>query len=226
METRFRDRADAGQQLAQQLTVYANRADSLVLALPRGGVPVGYEIARALNLPLDVCLVRKLGEPGNKESAIGAISADGVRVLNHYAIRYLHITKQELKKITDQELEELKRRDQVYRGNRSPVDVYDRIIILVDDGLATGATMRAAITWVRSQQPRQLIVAVPIAAMGAYKQLKPQVDRLVCLSIPHNMYAIGFWYHNFEQVTDEQVCNLLGQATVTNTLTSQPHGPG
>ncbi len=219
MAIRFRDRTDAGQQLAQQLKAYANRADVLVLALPRGGVPIGYEIARALNLPLDICLVRKLGEPGNKESAIGAISADGVRVLNHYALSYLGITKQQLERITDQELQELKRRDQAYRGNRSPVDIYDRTIILVDDGLATGATMRAAVMWVRSQQPRQLIVAVPIAAMGAYKQLKTQVDRLICLSIPNNMFAIGLWYNNFDQVTDEEVCNLLDRSTVANNVT-------
>ncbi len=219
MIIRFRDRTAAGRQLATQLKVYANRADVLVLALPRGGVPVAYEIARALSLPLDICLVRKLGEPGNKESAIGAISADGVRVLNNYAIRYLGVTKQELEDITARELEELQRRDQVYRGGRSPIDVYDRIVILVDDGLATGATMRAAVMWVRSQQPRQLIIAVPIAAMGAYKQLKTEVDRLVCLSIPNNMFAIGLWYNNFDQVTDEQVCTLLDRATVANNVT-------
>ena len=222
MTARFRDRTDAGQQLAQQLKVYANRADGLVLALPRGGVPVAYEIACALNLPLDLCLVRKLGEPGNRESAIGAIAANGVRVLNHYALRYSRITQQELERITERELQELKRRQHVYRGNRPPVEVYDRIVILVDDGLATGATMRAAVMWVRSQQPRQLIIAVPIAAMGAYKQLKTQVDRIVCLSIPHNMYAIGLWYDNFNQTTDEQVCQLLEQATGASHLTSQP----
>ncbi|ESA34193.1 phosphoribosyltransferase [Leptolyngbya sp. Heron Island J] len=221
MTTRFCDRTDAGQQLAQQLNVYANRADVLVLALPRGGVPVAYEIACALNLALDICLVRKLGEPGNRESAVGAIAANGVRVLNHYALRYSGITQQELQKITEGERQELKRRQQVYRGNRPPVNVYDRIVILVDDGLATGATMRAAVMWVRSQQPRQLIIAVPIAAMGAYKQLKTQVDRIVCLSIPRNMYAIGLWYENFNQVTDEQVCTLLEQATGVSHLTSQ-----
>ncbi len=219
MTSRFRDRTDAGQQLAQQLKAYANRADVLVLALPRGGVPVAYEIARALNLTLDICLVRKLGEPGNKESAIGAISADGVRVINNQAIRYLGITKQELDAITNDELQELRRREQVYRGDRSVVTVYDRIVILVDDGLATGATMRAAVMWVRSQQPRQLIVTAPIAAMEAYKQIKPQVDRLICLSVPSHLYAIGLWYNNFEQVTDKQVCTLLNRATVVDNIT-------
>lgn len=219
MSSRFRDRTAAGQQLAQQLTVYANRADGLVLALPRGGVPVAYEIARALNLPLDLCLVRKLGEPNNPESAIGAIALEGIRVLNHQAIRYLGITPQALDAITAHELQELQRRHQLYRGHRSPMRVHDQIVILVDDGLATGATMRAAIMWVRSQQPRQLIIAVPITAMETYKQLKKQVDRLVCLSIPNHLHAIGLWYNNFSQVTDNQVCDLLDRAAVTHRAT-------
>ena len=212
MKTRFRDRTQAGQQLAQQLKVYANRADGVVLALPRGGVPVAYEISQALNLPLDICLVRKLGDPHHQESAIGAIAADGVRVLNNAAVHWLGITKQELEAITAQELKELTRRDQVYRDNRPPAQIYDQVVILVDDGLATGATMRAAVMWVRSQGPKQLIVAVPIASMDAYKQIKAQVDRLVCLSIPNNLYAIGLWYNNFEQVSDHQVCALLENA--------------
>lgn len=210
MTTRFRDRTDAGQQLAQLLAVYANRADGLVLALPRGGVLVGYEIAQALNLSLDICLVRKLGEPNNKESAIGAIAADGVSVLNSEAVRYLGTQK--LRAITAKERHELQRRDQIYRGNHAPVTVYNQIVILVDDGLATGATMQAAVVWVRSQQPKQLIVAVPIASMEAYQRLKTQVDRLVCLFIPSRLYAIGLWYDNFTQITDEQVCQLLSGA--------------
>ncbi|MBT9316317.1 phosphoribosyltransferase [Leptothoe spongobia] len=214
MKTRFCDRTEAGQQLARQLRIYANRADSLVLALPRGGVPVAYEIARALNLPLDICLVRKLGDPNNQECAIGAIAENGTRVLNQGVLGWLGITKQVLDEITDQERQELQRRAQVYRGNLPKLTLYDRIVILVDDGLATGATMRAAVMWVQSQQPRQLIVAVPIASQGAYQQLKVQVDRLVCLHIPHRLYAIGLWYDNFAQVTDDQVRTLLSRPVV------------
>lgn len=209
MNIQFRDRTEAGQQLAQQLKTYANRADSLVLALPRGGVPIAYEIAQALNLPLDLCLVRKLGKPGYEENAIGAIAADGVRVLHYRAIRWLGISQQVLEQITTQEQQELRRRDRVYRGDRPKVAVYDRIVILVDDGLATGATMRAAVMWVRSQQPKLVVIAVPIASKAAYQALKAQVDRLVCLYLPHQLYAIGRWYKNFAQVTDEQVCGLL-----------------
>ena len=216
MKTRFRDRTQAGQQLAQQLNVYANRTDGLVLALPRGGVPIAYEIAHALQLPLDICLVRKLGDPNRKESAIGAIAADGVRVLNNAAVGWLGITPNELKAITDHELQELKRRERVYRGHQPPAKIYDQIVILVDDGLATGATMRAAVMWVRLQRPRQLIVAVPIASRDAYKQIKAQVDRLVCLCIPSNLYAIGIWYNNFDQVSDRQVCDLLGNANAVS----------
>ncbi|MGD1953192.1 MAG: phosphoribosyltransferase [Leptolyngbyaceae cyanobacterium] len=216
MKTRFRDRTQAGQQLAQQLRVYANRADGLVLALPRGGVPVAYEIAHALHLPLDICLVRKLGDPNRKESAIGAIAADGVRVLNNAAVGWLRITPKEMEAITNHELQELRRRDRVYRGNQPSAKIYDQIVILVDDGLATGATMRAAVMWVRLQRPRQLIVAVPIASKDAYKQIKAQVDRLVCLCIPNNLYAIGIWYNNFAQVNDRQVCDLLGNANAVN----------
>ncbi len=219
MNTRFCDRTDAGQQLAQQLKVYANRADVSVLALPRGGVPVAYEISQSLNLPLDICLVRKLGQPGHEETAIGAIAADGVRVLNHLAIQSLRITPQQIERITDRELQELQRRERAYRGNRSPILLYDRIVILVDDGLATGATMRAAVTWLKAQQPRQLIVAVPIASIQAYRELKPNVDRLVCLSVPHNLYAIGLWYDRFDQVTDGQVRELLKRAAAVNHVT-------
>ncbi len=218
MNTRFRDRTEAGQKLALQLQAYANRADVLVLALPRGGVPVAYEIARTLNLTLDLCLVRKLGDPDNKEHAIGAIAANGARVINYDVVRWLGITKQQLEEITAQEQQELQRREQVYRGNRPKVNVYDRIVVLVDDGLATGATMRAAVMGVRSQYPRQLIIAVPIASQNAYQQLKKQVDRLVCLCIPNRLFAIGLWYDNFEQVTDEQVCTLLDRLTVAHNL--------
>ncbi len=207
--TRFRDRTEAGQQLAQQLRIYANRADGLVLALPRGGVPVAYEIARTLNLPLNLCLVRKLGEPGRPESAIGAIAADGVRVLNEKAIHWLGISQHDLDEITAREYRELCRRKQVYHSNLPAASAQDQIVILVDDGLATGASMGAAVMWLRSQHPRQIVVAVPIASQEAYQSLKPHVDRLVCLSMPKPLYAIGLWYDNFDQVSDEEVCELL-----------------
>ncbi|MEL7508421.1 MAG: phosphoribosyltransferase family protein [Cyanobacteria bacterium J06554_1] len=218
MKARFGDRTEAGQRLALQLKIYANRANVVVMALPRGGVPIAYEIAQALNLPLDICLVRKIGEPGHKETAIGAIAADNVRLLNPYAKRYLKIADQTLEEIVAQEQQELWRRERVYRRHCPPLDISDRIVILVDDGLATGATMAAAIMWlnfqVRSQ--KQLIIAVPIASMAAYKQLKKHVDRLVCLFIPKHLYAIGLWYDNFAQVTDEEVCALLSRSRVVN----------
>ena len=213
METRFRDRTAAGRQLTQQLKSYANRANCTVLALPRGGVPIAYEIAHGLNLPLDLCLVRKLGEPGHKENAIGAIALDGIRVLNHSAIRWLGISQQMVEEVTAQELRELHRRDRTYRGDLPRVNICEQTVILVDDGLATGATMQAAVRWVRSQNPQQLIVAVPIASGTAYQEVKTQVDRLICLCIPDRLYAIGQWYDDFSQITDEQVCSLLAAQT-------------
>lgn len=211
MAARFRDRTEAGQQLAQSLKAYANRANGLVLALPRGGVPVAYEIARELNLPLDLCLVRKLGEPGQGENAIGAIAADGIRVLNTWMISWLGISQQTLQAITAREQQELERRDRVYRDHCPRSSIHGRTVILVDDGLATGATMRAAVMWVRSQQPSLLAIAVPVASKSAYRQLKVQADRLVCLYIPSQLYAVGYWYDNFTQVTDKQVCRLLAK---------------
>ncbi|MEM8611225.1 MAG: phosphoribosyltransferase family protein [Cyanobacteria bacterium P01_H01_bin.105] len=220
IKTRFCDRTEAGQQLAQQLKVYANRTDGLVLALPRGGVPIAYEIARTLNLPLDIYLVRKLGEPGNQEHAMGAITADGMQFINQDVVRWLGITQQDLTTVIKQERRELQRRERVYRAHRPQVNVnvYDHIVILVDDGLATGATMQAAVMGVRSLRPKQLIVAVPIASQTAYQQLKIQVDRLVCLHIPNRLYSIGLWYDSFPQVTDDQVSTLLGRKTVFDSL--------
>lgn len=221
METRFRDRTAAGRQLTQQLTSYANRANCIILALPRGGVPIAYEIAQRLNLPLDLCLVRKLGEPGHEENAIGAIALDGICVLNHVAIRWLGLSEQTVADVTAQELQELQRRDRVYRGDRPRVNICEQTVILVDDGLATGATMQAAVRWVRSQNPQQLIVAVPIASNAAYKELKPQVDRLICLYIPNRLYAIGQWYDDFSQIKDEQVCSLLAAQAQSFQTTNQ-----
>ena len=215
MKTKFRDRIQAGQQLAIQLKAYANRADVVVLALPRGGVPVAYEVAKALNLPLDICLVRKLGVPGNKELAMGAIAAGGVRVLNDDVINRLAISDKILRYVADMETWELKRRDRAYRGDRPPPEIYDRTIILVDDGLATGATMRAAIAVLKQQQPKEIVVAVPVAPLSECRALKTEVDRVVCLATPEPFYAIGLWYENFTQTTDQQVRNLLANQLAT-----------
>jgi putative phosphoribosyl transferase len=211
MNARFRDRTEAGKQLATRLKAYTNQTDVLVLGLPRGGVPVAYEVARALNLPLDICLVRKLGVPGHSELAMGAIAAGGVRILNYDIIRGLGISDKMLERVAARELRELQRRDRVYRGDRPQPEIRDRTVILVDDGLATGATIRAAIAVLRSQQPKKIIVAVPVAPISAYQELETEVDEVVCLATPEPFYAIGLWYDNFSQTTDDQVRNLLAR---------------
>ncbi len=211
-EHRFRNRAEAGKLLASQLTQYADRPDVLVLGLPRGGVPVAAEVAIALNAPLDICLVRKLGVPGNKELAMGAISADGVQVLNQDLLDWLRISGQTIAAVGKQELQELQRRDRVYRGDRPLPQIRDRMVIVVDDGLATGATMRAAIGVLKHQQPQRLIVAVPVAPLDTCNQLRSEVDELVCLITPKHFAGIGRWYEDFEQTNDQQVCELLNVA--------------
>jgi putative phosphoribosyl transferase len=208
-ETRFRNRTEAGQLLASQLTQYANRPDVLVLGLPRGGVPVASEVAKALNVPLDICLVRKLGVPGNKELAMGAIAADGVQVLNDELLAWLRISGHTIAEVGERELKELQRRDRVYRGDRPLPQIRDRIVILVDDGLATGSTMLAAIEVVKHQQPQRVIVAVPVAPLDTCDRLRAEVDEIVCLITPNRFYAIGVWYENFTQTTDREVCELL-----------------
>ncbi|EKU96448.1 putative phosphoribosyltransferase [Leptolyngbya sp. PCC 7375] len=211
MKTRFRDRTHAGKKLATQLTAYANRSDVLVLGLPRGGVPVAYEVAKALNIPLDICLVRKLGVPGDKELAMGAIASGGVRVLNYDIISQLAISDKTLEHIAARELRELQRRDRVYRGDRPQPEICDRTILLIDDGLATGATMQAAIKVLQQQHPKGIIVAVPVAPLSRCQALEADVDRIVCLATPEPFYAIGLWYKNFAQTTDEQVRHLLAK---------------
>lgn len=211
MKTRFRDRTQAGQALATQLTTYANRSDTLVLGLPRGGVPVAYEVSQALNLPLDICLVRKLGAPGHKELAMGAIASDGVRVLNYDVLSWLAISDKTLEHVAAHELRELQRRDRVYRGDRPRPQIRDRTVIVVDDGLATGATMKAALEVLRSQQPKKIVVAVPVAPRSACQELATQGIQVVCLATPEPFYAIGLWYENFSQTTDEQVRALLAR---------------
>jgi predicted phosphoribosyltransferase len=209
----FRDRAEAGRVLAEQLAAYADRPDVIVLALPRGGVPVGYEVAQALHAPLDVFLVRKLGVPGHEELAMGAVATGGVRVLNEQVVRALHIPEQVIDAVARWELEELARRERLYRGDRSPPDVRGRTVILVDDGLATGATMLAAVRALRQQQPARIVVAVPIASRDTCELLRDEVDDVICAATPDPFYAVGLWYENFEQLTDEEVRELLARAS-------------
>ncbi|HAZ49630.1 MAG TPA: phosphoribosyl transferase [Cyanobacteria bacterium UBA11371] len=206
---RFRNRTEAGQQLAKKLSLYANRGDVLVLGLPRGGVPVAYEVAVALNLPLDICLVRKLGAPGNKELAMGAIGMGGVMVLNHDVVESLQVSPEAIAKVVELEEKELERRDRAYRGDRPFGDLQGLAIVLVDDGIATGATLRAAIATLRQQQPASIIVAVPVAPLSTYKELKAEVDEVVSLVTPERFYSISVWYDQFEQTTDEEVRHLL-----------------
>lgn len=205
----FHDRADAGQQLATRLKNYAGRPDVLVLALPRGGVPVAFEVARALGAPLDVFLVRKLGVPGQEELAMGAIASGGTYVLNDEVVDGLQIPPRVIRAVADTERRELERRERHYRGDHSPPDVCDRIVILVDDGLATGSTMRAAAAALRRMKPAWLVVAVPVAAAEICDRLRPEVDAVICAATPEPFYAVGMWYHDFSQTTDEEVRALM-----------------
>ncbi|HWQ11283.1 MAG TPA: phosphoribosyltransferase [Roseiflexaceae bacterium] len=208
----FRDRREAGRQLAAMLTAYAHRPDVLVLALPRGGVPVAFEVARALDAPLDVFLVRKLGVPGHEELAMGAIASGGVRVLNEQLVHTLSIPDHVIEAVAAREQQELARRERLYRGERPPPDLRGRTVILVDDGLATGATMYAAVKALRQQLPARIVVAVPIAAPEACAELSEEVDDIVCAATPEPFYAVGLWYADFSQTTDEEVRDLLRRA--------------
>ena len=201
----FVDRRDAGRKLAQRLLHYADRSDAIVLALPRGGVPVAYEVALALHVPLDIFIVRKLGVPGHEELAMGAIASGGIRVLNEDIIRMLHLSEELIDQVAQQELQELQRRERSYRGDRPPLDVHDKTIILVDDGLATGASMRAAVAGLRTRNPRRIVVAVPTAAPEACRAFEQEVDEVVCAMTPEPFLGVGRWYDNFSQTTDEGV---------------------
>lgn len=205
----FRDRTEAGRKLAHRLAAYANYPDAIVLALPRGGVPVAFEIAEALNLPLDIVVVRKLGLPGHEEFAMGAIASGGARFLNQDLIRQLSFSDEIIEHIVAREQRELERRERTYRGQRPVVDVRDRIIIIVDDGLATGSSMRAAIAALRQKGPAKLIVAVPVGAPMTCFELESLADEVICLETPENFSAVGLWYREFSQVTDEEVIDLL-----------------
>ena len=208
-QPQYKDRTDAGQQLAERLDAYRDRKDVLVLGLPRGGVPVAYEVAKALNVPLDVYLVRKLGAPGQEELAMGAIATGGVMLLNHDVIRELGITDEMTRAISMREWQELARREGLYRGARPLPEVAGKTVILVDDGLATGFTMRAAIAALKKQGPAHIVVAVPVAAAQTVGELAAEVDEVVCLYTPNLFYAVGLWYGDFRPVTDEQVHALL-----------------
>ena len=209
MRGRFIDRKQGGRALAQRLKSYATQKDLLVLGLPRGGVPVAYEIAEALNAPLDVFVVRKLGLPGQPELAMGAIASGGVRVLNRDVIAASSVSSELIDLVTQQELAELKRRELLYRGDRTPYSPTDRCVILVDDGLATGATMRAAIAAVRKYRPSKIIVAVPVAAPQTCKAIEESVDELLCIKRPDQFHAVGLWYENFEPTPDGEIQELL-----------------
>jgi putative phosphoribosyl transferase len=208
-ELPYRDRAHAGQVLAERLRHHAGRDDVIVLALPRGGVPVGYEVARALRAPLDVFLVRKLGVPGREELAMGAIAGNGVRVVNDSALDRLGIDEATLDAVTRREREELDRRQRQYRQGRPPSEVASRVAILVDDGLATGATMRAAVAALRLQRPRRIVVAVPTAATPTRDDLAGEVDEIVAAATPTPFHAVGLSYVDFAQTTDDEVRRLL-----------------
>jgi putative phosphoribosyl transferase len=212
MNRPFRDRRAAGRLLAEQLDKYAGRDDVIVLALPRGGVPVASEVARALGAPLDVFLVRKLGVPGHEELALGAIASGGVRLLNADVVRGLRIPPAVIDQVAATERAELDRREREYRGNRPAPDVRGKTVILVDDGLATGVSMHAAVAALRQQEPARIVVAVPLAAPSTCEEFQDEVDEVVCAQTPAPFYAVGLWYEDFTQTSDEEVRDLLARA--------------
>ncbi|HEX3703752.1 MAG TPA: phosphoribosyltransferase [Vicinamibacterales bacterium] len=211
MSRPFRDRAEGGQRLAGALVAYADRPDVLVLALPRGGVPVAHEVATALHAPMDVFLVRKLGVPGHEELAMGAVASGGVRVVNDDVVRSLALTEETIARVAEREVVELDRRERLYRSGRPAANVAGRIAILVDDGLATGSTMRAAAQALALEHPARVVVAVPVAAASTCEALEREVDEMVCALTPEPFQAVGLWYADFTQVTDEEVRALLAQ---------------
>ncbi len=208
----YQDRSEAGRLLATKLTAYAYRRDVLVLALPRGGVPVAYEVAKALHAPLDVFVVRKLGVPGHEELAMGAIATGDVCVLNKQVVQMLHISDSVIDAVATEEQRELERREHLYRDNRPPPDVHDCIVILVDDGLATGATMRAAVAALRQQHPARIVVAVPVAAPSTCEEFSAEVDEIICAQTPTPFFGVGYWYVDFSQTTDKEVYDLLARS--------------
>jgi predicted phosphoribosyltransferase len=206
------DRTDAGRQLARELTAYRGRSDVLVLGLPRGGVPVAFEVAQALGAPLDVFVVRKLGVPGHEELAMGALASGGTRVLDSEVIAVTGVPEAVLEEVTLRARAEIERREQAYRGDRPPIDVAGKVAILVDDGLATGSTMRAAVRALRDRAAGQVVVAVPVASPDVCARFEPEVDEIICAQTPEPFYAVGLWYDEFTQVSDDEVRELLDRA--------------
>jgi predicted phosphoribosyltransferase len=211
----FIDRRDAGRTLASHLARYAGRDDVIVLALPRGGVPVAYEVAQALGAPMDLFLVRKLGTPGHRELAMGAIASGGIRVLNDEVVRWYGIPESAIERVAREEEQELERRERAYREGRPAPDLENRVVILADDGLATGSTMRAAAQAVRQRNPSRVVVAVPVGARETCAELAAVADEVICARMPEPFSAVGQWYLNFEQTEDDEVRQLLRQSATT-----------
>jgi len=216
----FLDRTEAGRELAMKLAAYAERPDVIVLALPRGGVPVAFEVARALHAPLDIFLVRKLGLPGREELAMGAIASGDIIAINHDVVDELGVPEEVIRRVAAEERQELHRREAAYRGDHPPLDVRDRVVILIDDGLATGSSMRAAIAALRRQQPARIVAAVPVGAAETCAELDDMADETVCAHTPEQFFGVGRWYGDFSQVTDDEVRALL---SVAQAVTASDH---
>ncbi|MFJ1269728.1 phosphoribosyltransferase [Legionella lytica] len=212
----YANRQQAGQVLADLLHDYAGKEHSIILALPRGGVPVAYEIAVKLSLPMDIFIVRKLGVPGHEEYAMGAIASGGVVVFNEEVVQGLHINSDAIEDVLQKEERELERREQVYRANKAMLQLSEKTVILVDDGIATGYTMRAAIAALKQQNPAELIVAVPVAARSTCAEMADLVNKIICPLQPANFYAVGLWYDDFSQTSDEEVMHLMTTLSSTH----------
>ncbi|MBZ5532800.1 MAG: phosphoribosyltransferase [Acidobacteriia bacterium] len=222
----FEDRVDAGQQLAQRLTEYAGRPDVIVLGVPRGGVPVAFEIAQALHAPLDILLVRKLGAPGQRELAMGAIASGGVRIMNEEVVRDLAVSEEQIAAAVAEQEAELQRREQLYRGVRPGISVHGKTVILVDDGIATGSSMFAAISALRTLQPKKIVVAVPVAPLHTYHQIKRVADDVVCALTPEGFFGISEFYGSFPQIEDAEVSALLARSAEESRALRKPEKRG
>lgn len=221
----FLDRADGGQRLAKRLGQYANRDDVVVLGIPRGGVPVAFEVAQALKAPLDIMLVRKLGTPGQAELAMGAIASGGVRILNQEVIRELGISDEQLEAVTAAQKVELERRERLFRGTRAPISIQGKVVILIDDGIATGSSMLAAIDALRALQPAKIVVATPVAPANMPNRMKDRADEFICAQMPEWFFAIGEFYQNFPQTEDSEVRDFLTRADEARAKDKSPRAP-